>query len=304
MAESLFNAVPRPHVRHLAIGVFDGVHRGHVRILQEIMEDLASPDEAAVLTFEPHPLAFIAPDLAPPRLTTETMKVALIRAAGVPEVVVVNFDQELQELSAEDFAYQIHRVFPHLVEIVVGPDWRFGKGRTGSVDTMRILGLAHGFFTSSLKPVSYQDAVISSTRIREAIVARSFAEVEVMLGRSYAVQGEVVRGDGRGREIGFSTANLGQVEQLLPPAGVYAGKVRVGEEQYRAVINHGTRPTVSSQHTRVVEAHLLGFSGDLYGQVVEIADWKFLREEQKFADVAALREQITRDVQSAENLLG
>jgi riboflavin kinase / FMN adenylyltransferase len=300
MAISIAEVLPLPEVRHIAIGMFDGVHLGHRAILGQAVQGLHHPKESAVLTFEPHPLVVISPKLAPPRLTTEAQKSDLLLEAGVGSVVVIAFDSYLRNLNAEEFVAALHRIFPHLVEVFVGPDWRFGQERLGSVDTLRTLGLEHGFFTKTLSAIIDQGQPISSTRIREAINRRAFADADRLLGRAYTVVGTVVRGAGRGRDLGYPTANLEEVSQMLPPPGVYAGQIQVESTCYPAVLNYGTKPTVATEGALTLEGHLLGFSGDLYGKKLSVSHWQFIREEQSFATVDDLKMQIACDVASVE----
>ena len=295
MAETISDLAPRPRVRHLAIGVFDGVHRGHQQLLRESLSGLDSPAQAAVLTFEPHPLEVVAPQLAPPRLTLESQKVTLLRQYGLEEVVVVKFDATLQALSAEGFVAEIHRLFPSLAEVIVGPNWGFGYRRQGTVETLRQLGQGYGFTSRSLNLLQWQGAPISSTRIREAIGRRDFVLARELLGYEYGVEGRVVRGRQLGRTIGYPTANLDGVHQLMPPPGVYGGSVAWSDRRYPAILNYGRRPTLSPDAPLLLEAHLLDFSGELYDQSVRVSDFHFLREERTFPDLSALQEQLKRD---------
>jgi riboflavin kinase/FMN adenylyltransferase len=290
---------PHPGVTGLAIGVFDGVHLGHQAVVKSL------DGKVAALTFEPHPLSIIAPDRVPPRLTTLEQKVAYMRAQGTVAVIAVKFDAALRELSPDAFVDQIARIFPDLKQVAIGVNWSFGRNREGNADRLAALADAHGFTVNAIAPVQLDGKPVSSTRIREAILARNFNEAVRLLGRSYAITGKVVHGDERGRTIGFPTANLAEVAQLLPPRGVYAVRARVAGNltKYRAVMNLGQRPTFTSNGTDSLEVHLLDFSADLYDQKLWVSDVVWLRDEQAFPDVDALKAQITEDAARARAIL-
>src|SRR5271170_6561111 len=219
----LTQLAPHPGVTGLAIGVFDGVHLGHQAVVRSL------EGKVAALTFEPHPLAIIAPDRLPPRLTTLEQKVAYMRAQGTVAVIAVKFDAALRELSPAAFVDEVARIFPDLKHVAIGQGWSFGRNREGNAARLAELAHAHGFTVKAIAPVQLDGAAVSSTRIREAILQRRFDEAARLLGRSYAVTGTVIHGDERGRLLGFPTANLVGVEQLLPPRGVYAARIQVGE---------------------------------------------------------------------------
>jgi riboflavin kinase/FMN adenylyltransferase len=292
---------PHPGVTGLAIGVFDGVHLGH----QAVVQSLQGRGRIAALTFEPHPLTIIAPDRAPPRLTTLEQKVAYMRAQGTVAVIAVKFDQTLRQMTPLAFVDELGRVFTHLKEVAIGEGWSFGRNREGNADRLAALADAHGFSVNAIAPVLLEGAPVSSTRIRDAILQRRFDEAARLLGRSYAVTGKVVPGDRRGRTIGFPTANLAEVEQLLPPRGVYAVRARVAGNlaKYPAVMNLGNRPTFTSNGTDSLEVHILDFDADLYGQKLWVSDMVWLRNEQAFPSVAALEKQIAEDVARARVVL-
>jgi riboflavin kinase/FMN adenylyltransferase len=296
----LTELAPHPGVTALAIGVFDGVHLGHQAVVRSLRGNIAA------LTFEPHPLAVIAPDRAPPRLTTLQQKVAYLRSHGANAVVAVKFDQALRELSARDFVLEIKRVFPDLKEVAIGESWSFGRNREGNAARLGELARDHGFSVNAIAPVLLDGSPVSSTRIREAIQQRRFDEAARLLGRSYAVAGQVIHGDERGRLLGFPTANLAEVEQMLPPRGVYAARARVAGNltRYRAVMNLGQRPTFTSNGTDSLEVHLLDFDADLYDQRLWVSDLAWLRDEMTFPDAAALKAQITEDAARARAVLG
>jgi riboflavin kinase/FMN adenylyltransferase len=290
---------PHPGVTGLAIGVFDGVHLGHQAVVKSL------EGKVAALTFEPHPLSIIAPDRVPPRLTTLEQKVAYMRAQGTVAVIAVKFDAELRELSPSDFVNEISRIFPDLKQVAIGVNWSFGRNREGNAVRLAELAREHGFIVKAIPPVSLGGAAVSSTRIREAILQRRFEDAAKLLGRSYAITGLVVHGDERGRTIGFPTANLAEVAQLLPPRGVYAVRARVAGNltKYRAVMNLGNRPTFTSNGTDSLEVHILDFSADLYDQKLWVSDMVWLRDEMAFPGADALKAQIAEDVERARAVL-
>ena len=281
----------------LAIGVFDGVHLGH----QAVVKSLSG--RRAALTFEPHPLTVIAPDRVPPRLTTLEQKVTYLRDQGAVAVVAVKFDATLRELSAAAFVDEIARIFPDLREVAIGENWSFGRHREGNA--ARLTELARGFSVKAIPPVLLDGTPVSSTRIREAILRRDFSEAARLLGRSYTVAGTVVHGDERGRKIGFPTANLGSVDQLLPPRGVYAVSARLDgtSTEHAAVANLGNRPTFTSNGVDSLEVHLLDFQANLYGERLWLSEFNWLRDEQRFPGAGELKAQIKADVARARALL-
>jgi riboflavin kinase/FMN adenylyltransferase len=283
----LHELVPHRAVSGLAIGVFDGVHLGHQAVVRSLSGNVAA------LTFEPHPLAVIAPDRVPARLTSLDQRARYLRALGTVAVVAV-----------KAFVGELARIFPELREIAIGEGWSFGRNREGNAARLSELAVAHGFAVRAIAPVFLDGALVSSTRIREAITQRRFAEAARYLGRSHAVTGTVIPGEARGRTIGFPTANLGGVEQLLPPRGVYAVRVKVAAKDYPGVMNLGQRPTFTSNGTDSLEVHLLEGGRDLYGEEMELSEFAWIRDEQKFSDVAALQARISRDVEQARRLLG
>ena len=297
--EPLKRIAPHPGVTGLAIGVFDGVHLGHQTVVRSLRESCAA------LTFEPHPLAVIAPDRVPPRLTTLDQKLVLLRQLGTVAVIAVKFDDDLRQLTPAQFVDEIARIFPDLRHIAIGQNWSFGRNREGNATRLAELAGERRITVNVIPPVELDGSPVSSTRIRAAIRERRFAEAARLLGRSYAVTGEVIHGDGRGRLLGFPTANLANVEQLLPPRGVYAARVRIGEstDTHPAGFNLGRHPTFTSNGTDSLEVHLLDFHGDLYGQTLEISDLAFLRDEKAFPGPDALKAQITEDIAKARMLL-
>ena len=292
---SLSQLAPHPGVTGLAIGVFDGVHLGHQAVVRSLEGSVAA------LTFEPHPLAIIAPDRLPPRLTTLEQKLDLLRALGTVAVVAVKFDSDLRELSPAAFVDELGRIFPDLQHVAIGDSWTFGRNREGTAERLAELATAHGFTVKAIAPVELNGAPVSSTRVREAILQRRFSDAARLLGRSYAITGKVIHGEGRGQSLGVPTANLAEVEQMLPPRGVYAVRTRIGDEKetHAGVMNLGNRPTFTSNGIDSLEVHLLDFKADLYGKNLELSDFTWLRDERRFPDVAALKAQLAEDIAQA-----
>lgn len=283
---------------HLALGVFDGVHRGHRAVIARAVEAARNQGgKAFAVTFDPHPIRVIAPEKAPASLlATLDEKAAVVRALGVDGLLVIHFDMAFSKMDAEEFVRKL--MAADVRTIAVGEDWRFGSKRSGDVAMLRRMGGELGFQLEAVPPVMWDGERISSTRIRQAIRDGNFDAVEEMLGRPYELSGTVIEGRKLGRELGFPTANLRVGERQTPRDGVWAVKVDgVG----RGVANLGTRPTVDGGE-RLLEVHVLGFSGDLYGKELRVSFRKFLRPERKFGSVEELREQIGRDAEEAGRL--
>jgi riboflavin kinase/FMN adenylyltransferase len=293
----------------VTVGNFDGVHVGHCEILRIVNERArAHAGEAAVYTFEPHPRKVLRPHAAPKLLTTLEQKLELIEAAGVDVTVVEPFDRAFASQSAVEFVRDVLYARLRPQEVYVGYDFRFGHDREGSMRTLTDLGPHLGFAVTIVPEVTVGGRDVNSTRIRELLALGHVDEAALLLGRPYAVRGRVVEGDRRGRTLGFPTVNLAPENEVLPAVGVYAGRLRVldgraGQGALPAVINVGRRPTVKVDDPVVAEAHVIDWSGDLYGQRVELAFLHHLREERRFADLEALRAQIARDRDAARERL-
>ncbi len=291
----------------LAIGVFDGVHLGHQAVIRRALEDArAGGGNAAVVTFDPHPVRVLRPESAPRLLTSARHKEILLKELGVRHLLVVSFDESFAQTPPETFVRQLHEAADGLREICVGHTWSFGKGRAGNLELLRKLGDQLGFDEVGVPVVEAGGQIVSSTQIRAAVEAGALENAARLLGRPFSLLGTVSPGDQRGRTIGYPTANLRAHNEQFPPNGVYAVRARlVGEEDRRpGVLNIGTRPTVHGESTeRVPELHLFDFEGDLYGADVEVFFERFLREEQRFASVDALKAQIGLDAAQARKLL-
>jgi riboflavin kinase/FMN adenylyltransferase len=289
----------------VVIGNLDGVHRGHQELINQARA-LAKTcgGEVVVLTFAPHPARYFNPELAPPLITTQEQKLELLEACGLDAVVVETFDGEFAAISAEAFVRKI------LVEqllarhVLVGHGFRFGSQKGGGIKTLAALGSELGFEAHEIATVRVSSIAVSSTKIREFILLGRVGGASLLLGRDYLVQGPVVPGKGRGRTIGLPTANVDPVNEILPRKGVYAGWAHLESGVvFKAVINIGTNPTFEKADVLSLEAHLLDFSGDLYGKRVGIHFTQRLREERRFASVNDLVAAIHGDIADARVLL-
>jgi riboflavin kinase/FMN adenylyltransferase len=263
-----------------------------------------SQGRSVVLTFDPHPSRVLSPERAPASLMTVGQKAEALFALGVDVVAVLPFTAEIAALSPEAFARQVLREAVGARLVVVGTNFRFGKDRGGDLAELRRLGQALGFEVEGVDPVLHEGVPISSTRVREALARGAVEAVLPLLGRPFFVDGRVVRGDGRGRTLGIPTANLQVENETIPRSGVYAGWVRLGGETgaRAAAVNVGRRPTFGGALS-TVEAHLLDFDGDLYGRALRLSFVARIRDEQAFAEVAALVAQIKRDLEATRALL-
>ena len=290
----------------LTIGAFDGVHVGHQRLIEEVRAAAARlGGESAVMTFDPHPDRVLHPERGRLYLTTLEQRVALIESLGVEHLLVLRFDHEMAKVPAETFMERVSRAMD-LRELWIGPDFRLGAGGRGTAGVLDQIGRDLRYTVHQVERVRLGDRVVSSTAIREQLGAGRVDEAARLLGRPFAVSGEVVHGDHRGRGIGIPTANIATpAEQFLPADGVYACRAYLpgAARGLPAVANIGARPTFGKQrHT--VEAHLLDWSGELYGALLRIDFVGRLRGEQRFDGVDALLAQIHADIAVARDLLG
>ncbi len=287
----------------LAIGFFDGVHLGHQQIIRQTVADARQQGAIAlVLTFDRHPNTVVAPDRVPPLIYSLPQKMRAIESHGPDALLLIHFDEPFSRQTGEGFILGLARELGQIQSICVGGNFNFGHKRSGNVTLLMRLGEELNFTVHGMAAVSLDGQPVSSTRIREAIRAGDFDVAGQMLGRAYSVAGQVVQGDGLGRKLGYPTANLDVTGLVLPPNGVYAARATVGSQSYRTVLNIGFRPTVATGAPQLrVEAHLLDFSGDLYGNEVQVEIGDKLRDERKFASTTELREQIARDITMAHS---
>jgi riboflavin kinase/FMN adenylyltransferase len=289
----------------VAIGNFDGVHRGHQELVREtVSRALAEGGTAVALTFDPHPARVLAPERVPPALTTPAQKAELLEALGVEVLAILPFTAGVAALAPEEFARQVLAGVLRARHVVVGESFRFGHRQAGDAAFLTRLGESLGFTVGAIAPVLDDGRPVSSSRVRETLAAGDVSHAAVLLGRSHFVDATVVEGDRRGRTIGVPTANLEPDGALLPARGVYAGTCRLpgGAGTRLAVVNVGRRPTFGGR-TVTVEAHLPDFAGDLYGRRVRVSFVARLRDEQRFDGAGALVAQIRRDVERARALV-
>src|ERR1043166_5814390 len=298
---SISDLATLPGPLFLAIGVFDGVHLGHQAVISTSAKHAKEAGGTpVVVTFDPHPVKVLRPNNAPHLITATQHKIALIRDLGVRHLLVLHFDRSFAATSPEDFVEQLVENSKPLREICVGHEWSFGKGRAGDLALLKELGQQAGFNVIGVQAVSVNGEVVSSTAIRKAVEEGNLVKATQMLGREYTILGTVVRGEQLGRKLGFPTANLSAHSEQFPPNGVYVTEARMGGTLYRGVANLGFRPTVAGEKSeRLLELHLFDLDREIYGDEIEVHFVRYLRPEQKFADIEALKAQITADVRQA-----
>jgi riboflavin kinase/FMN adenylyltransferase len=287
----------------LALGNFDGVHRGHRKILDRVCR-VASERGATsvVMTFDPHPPRIVRPDKAPPLLMTKAQKIEALADAGLQGAAIVRFTPELSRWDPEMFVRAVLVEWLHVSEVWVGANFLFGHDRAGNFSMLRSLGARYGFKSEKIDPVRYKDFVVSSTRIRRLISEGRVDEAGALLGHAYFIDGTVVQGDRRGRELGFPTANLCTDNELLPPHGVYATTTKIDGVVRASVTNIGSRPTVDRSGRTTIETHIFDVDRDMYGASIRIGFVQRLRDERAFESLDLLKAQIGNDVQRARML--
>src|SRR5215470_3885934 len=287
----------------LALGNFDGVHRGHRKILERVHRGAGEHGATSVvMTFDPHPPRIVRPDKAPPLLMTKSQKLEALDDAGLQGVAIVRFTPELSRWDPEMFVRTVLVEWLHVSEVWVGANFLFGHDRAGNFSMLRTLGARYGFKAEKIDPVRYKDFVVSSTRIRRLVGEGRLDEAGALLGHQYFLDGMVVRGDQRGRTIGFPTAKLCTENELIPPHGVYATTAIVDGVVRPSITNIGTRPTVDSSGRITVETHIFDFDRDLYGMQVRLAFVQRLRDERAFESLEGLKSQIAADCSRARVL--
>jgi len=290
----------------VTIGNFDGVHTGQQAILQRLVDrGQATGVDSIMVTFEPHPQSVLQPKQPPPRLTTRDQKRALVERMGVGTIAEVRFDESFAETTAQHFVEAFLHEKLQAAEVYVGSRFVFGRRKEGDLRLLREIGRGLGFEVFGVEEVVFGGAPVSSTRIRRAIQAGEVADAGAMLGRAYSICGSVVRGDGRGKKLGWPTTNVATAHEVLPQDGVYASKVWLPELDgvFDAVTNVGSRPTFPDGDQKVVESHLFGFDGEIYGKGVELCFLERLRGERAFPSAEALTSQIEKDAGRAREYL-
>ena len=287
----------------LALGNFDGLHRGHAKIIDRVRR---RADErgwtASALTFDPHPPRVVRPEKAPRLLMTKDQRLDALAQAGMQGVAVVRFTPELSQWEPERFVHTVLVEWLRVTEVWVGANFLFGRGRSGNFSLLRALGARYGFRAEKIDPVRYKEFVVSSTRIRRLISEGRVDEAGALLGHHYFIDGTVMRGEGRGAPQGFPTANLGTDNELLPPHGVYASTATIDGVIHPSVTNVGVRPTFGDGGPTVVETHLFNFRRAMYEARLRLAFIKRLRDERAFPTVDALVAQIATDCRQAREL--
>lgn len=283
------------------VGNYDGVHLGHRAILDEVVARAARDDACGILvTFEPHPLSVVAPERRPDLIQTRRQKLVTLEATGLDGVLILPFTREFSKLGGRAFFEEVVCSVADLRAMFIGDNFRFGQDRAGDAELLRTIGAERGFDVIEVPPITIDGAMVSSSVIRRLIRDGDVEAAGVMLGRPYAVEGEVVRGEGRGRTLEFPTANLRNDNELLPRAGVYVSETILATARHPSVTNIGVRPTFGGPGL-TFECHLLDFDDDLYGERVETRLLARLRDEQAFDSPTELSDQIARDLAAAES---
>lgn len=280
----------------LSIGNFDGVHRGHQQMFASLVRHARENGvPASVLTFDPHPISLLRPKQCPPALTSLDQKAEFMQDCGIDNLVVYQTDLRLLNLSPVEFFETVVQGVFQARGMVEGPNFYFGRNREGTVDTLRQLSASAGLTLDIVPPVYVGAQMVSSSAIRNLLVEGDLSQANDLLGHAYRIRGCVSRGAGRGATIGFPTANMTHVVSVLPKNGVYAGIAHHAGQMWPAAVNLGPNPTFGESR-RKLEAHLLGFEGDLYDASVDLEFISRIRDTQPFSDVTALKEQVDRDV--------
>jgi riboflavin kinase/FMN adenylyltransferase len=289
----------------LTIGNFDGVHKGHIVLFEKVKEIAKSINgQSAVMTFEPHPIKVMKPGNGPPMITPTKQKLKLISQAGIDVILSIPFTVQFASISAQDFVKDILVKKIGVREIVVGYDYTFGSGRKGDIGLLRTMGEEIGFKVHVVEPIHLNNTLVSSTSVRNLVQAGDLVEAKRLLGRDYQISGTVTKGAGRGgRILGFPTANLLPVDELIPKKGVYAVRVEMDSGENYGVCNIGNNPTFGGNPLSI-ETHLFDFSGDILGKEFTIKFIRRLREEKTYGSKEELAAQIKEDIESARELFG
>jgi len=294
-----------PHIS-LAIGFFDGVHRGHQRLIARAQETAKhSGGTAWVMTFEPHPVHVLRPDSAPPLLSPLDQKLDLLRSYGIDGCIVLPFTRATARIEPETFVSQLLSAAPPLHHVYVGQNWRFGHARRGSVRMLSRLARRDNVAVTAVRPVLHHGVPVSSTRIREAVLSGEVMEAATMLGRPYGIEGRVTRGAGIGRRLGYPTANVQTRNDILPPFGIYAARGHIDGQSHDGIVSYGIRPTFSRDvpPQPLVEIHLFDLEANLYDKRITVDLYQRIRDEWEFGSTQALVDQIRIDVECARQIL-
>jgi len=296
-ADSLTPSPVGTAIRHLSLGFFDGLHLGHQRVILGGTTPHI-PSATAVLTFREHPLSILHPERHPALITGLPHKLRLLERWNIGFTIALPFDSTRSQQDPTAFLAELAATFPTLKTVSVGPNWRFGKNRSGDVEMLSSWCSQRSILLDNPDPVLYLEERISSSRIRVAIQSGKLTDASAMLGRPFTILGRVKTGEGRGHDLGYPTANLATEDECLPPNGVYAGRACLADGSFHlAAINLGTCPTFGGKN-RNIEAHLPKFSGQLVGQEIDLEFHRYLRPEKKFPDARSLSDQIRKDVEA------
>lgn len=286
----------------LTLGVFDGLHLGHQRIMQTVVERAKAVEAIpTAITFDPHPRAVLHPESAPPLLQTLDQRLATLELLGIEQTIVIPFDRVFASQPAEDFLHEILHDRLHAKEVYLGKGFAFGKERGGNIALLKKMSSELGFHADEVEEVRLRGQRISSSRIREMLTAGRVNLTRRMLGRPYGVEGVIIRGNRRGHTIGFPTANLKPHNRVIPKFGVYATATLVDGTWRRSITNIGVRPTFENDAEPSIETYLFDFDGDLYGDVLRVRFLHRLRDERKFNGIDELKAQIQKDSARALN---
>jgi riboflavin kinase / FMN adenylyltransferase len=298
-----------PHFKNavLTIGTFDGVHKGHITILREVVKNaLDHAGESIVITFEPHPRKLLFPDQPLKLITPLNQKLRLIEKTGIDHIIVVSFTKEFSELSAKEYieGFLVRNFNPKT--IIIGYDHHFGHDRSGNINLLREYQSEYGYEVVEIPAQIIEEAAVSSTKIRNFINSGHVKEAMQMMGRPYSLEGMVERGQQLGRTLGYPTANVKATDpdQLIPAIGIYAVRVNLHEHIHNGMLSIGFNPTVSSDKKLTIEVNIFDFSADIYGEVLEITFFERLRNEEKFSNLEELKEQLHLDKINSLKILG
>ena len=286
----------------LTLGVFDGLHLGHQRIMQTVVESAGAINAVpTVITFDPHPRAVLHPENAPPLLQTLDQRLANFEVLGIKQTIVIRFDKEFAGIDAETFLKDIVHERLQAREVFLGKGFFFGKNRGGNIELLRVMSKKLGFFADEVGEVRLRGHRISSSKIRNLLAEGKVNLARRMLGRPYGVEGQIIHGLQRGRTIGFPTANLHPHNRVIPKFGVYATATLIDGRWRRSITNVGIRPTFDDNQNPSIESYIFDFDGDLYGDVLRVRFLHRIRDERKFSGIDELRAQIEKDTRRALN---
>ena len=287
----------------LAIGMFDGVHLGHQKVLQNAINAASQSNAISVaVTFDQHPAKIISPKHAPSLIQTQAQRNRSIELLGVDAILIIKFNEAFSRKTGKSFIQELAQGFGSIHSISVGNDFMFGHNRDGNFQLLQKLSQELNFLTYGLQPVKLNGQIVSSTRIRSALINGKIDDAKQMLGRKFSIEGPVVKGDGKGRKIGFPTANIDTKNLILPPNGVYASYTKFNGKTHKSLLNIGVRPTIIKPNPSIqVEAHILKFNENIYDQVIDIELIEKLRNEMKFESIEELKKQISCDIENAKS---